>query len=198
MQISERDNMSWRFWENFIQAVGFLSRETAEKLTKNGFPKTERQFERYLNIPIQDINLKTKYLFVYDDFHLIQDPAVLRFMEHSITTPFPNITSIIISRSELKFPDLSPQVKNRLVKITEENLRFSRDEMTEYFRLLGISVSMETAAEVYRDTEGWAFAIHLAALAFKNDSAAGTKSREAIGAIHSVPGSAGVGVDQIG
>jgi LuxR family maltose regulon positive regulatory protein len=105
-----------------------------------------------------------KYIFVYDDFHLIHDKAVLGFLERSITTPFPNITSIVISRSEPSIKLMGLFSKGLLARVTEEDLRFTQDEMLAYFRLLNVLPPMETAARVYRDTEGWAFAIHLAAL----------------------------------
>jgi LuxR family maltose regulon positive regulatory protein len=58
--------------------------------------------------------------------------------------------------------------KGLLNRITEEDLRFSQEEMVSYFGLLNLSVSPRTAASIYRDTEGWAFAIHLAGLSLRN------------------------------
>jgi LuxR family maltose regulon positive regulatory protein len=58
--------------------------------------------------------------------------------------------------------------KGLLARITEEDLRFSRDEMAAYFRLLGVSPSPQTVSSIYHDTEGWAFAIHLAGLSLRN------------------------------
>jgi LuxR family maltose regulon positive regulatory protein len=169
IQFSERDNLGWRFWENFVQAVAAINKDTSAKLAEIGFPETERQFERYLHIPTGDNNPEQKYIFVYDDYHLLHDKAVLRFLEHSITSPFPNITSIIISRNEPKINIIPLMSKGILFQVTEEDLRFSREEMLEYFRLQNIKPDTETASRVYRDTEGWAFAIHLAGLALKNE-----------------------------
>jgi LuxR family maltose regulon positive regulatory protein len=168
MQFSERDNIAGRFWENFTAAVAVFSRKTAAKLLETGFPETERQFDRYMMIPAADIIRDKKYIFVYDDFHLIHNPAVLRFLERSITAPFYNITSILISRNEPAVNLIRPLSRGSVARLTEEQLRFTREEMVAYFRLQGLEPNSQTAAAIYQDTEGWAFAIHLAGLSLKN------------------------------
>jgi LuxR family maltose regulon positive regulatory protein len=107
-------------------------------------------------------------IFIYDDFHLIRNKAILRFIERSVTSSFPTITSILISRTEPDVNLIKLLSKGLLGRITEEDLRFSREEMIEYFRIQQIQLLSQTASSIYQDTEGWAFAIHLAALSLKN------------------------------
>jgi LuxR family maltose regulon positive regulatory protein len=168
MQFSERDNVSERFWENFTAMIATADRKAAEKLEKIDFPETDRQFERYLEIPLDEIPPVGRCIFVYDDFHLVRNPAVLRFMERSITSPFPNITSILISRTEPVIDLGKLHSRGRLGRVTEEDLRFSREEMLEYFRIQQITPPSQTVSSIYRDTEGWAFAVHLAGLSLKH------------------------------
>ncbi|MDR1863451.1 MAG: LuxR C-terminal-related transcriptional regulator [Treponema sp.] len=170
IQLSERDNIRDRFWENFIAGVTLVNQKAAVRLAKIEFPETERQFERYMTIPRMETPSDMKCIFVYDDFHLIHDKAVLRFMEGSITSNFPNITSIIISRSEPPLNLVKLLSKGLLGRITEDDLRFSREEMVEYFRIQDIKPSPRAISSIYHDTEGWAFAIHLAGLSLKNAS----------------------------
>jgi LuxR family maltose regulon positive regulatory protein len=164
LQFSERDNIPDRFWENFTAAISFIDKTTARRLEEHGFPDTGRLFDRYLAIPLSDVMPQVRYIFVYDDYHLLHNTAVLRFMEQSIFTPFPNIVSIIISRSS---PGLDAGAWHKAVRITGEDLRFTEEETAEYFALQGIEVSRRTVAAVCRDTEGWAFAVHLSALFLK-------------------------------
>ncbi|MDR0400251.1 MAG: LuxR C-terminal-related transcriptional regulator [Treponema sp.] len=164
LQFSERDNIPDRFWENFTAVIGFIDKNTARRLAEDGFPSTGRRFDRYLAIPREEVIPQARYIFVYDDYHLIHNEAVLRFMEQSIFTPFSNIVSIVISRSS---PDVGVARGYNPVWITEEDLRFTREETAKYFLLQGIRVSRRTVATVYRDTEGWAFAVHLSALFLK-------------------------------
>ncbi|MDR2020569.1 MAG: helix-turn-helix transcriptional regulator, partial [Treponema sp.] len=168
IQLSERDNIGKRFWENFIAGISVGNKKAAARLMNIDFPETEREFERYLLIPQKETRTDVKYVLVYDDFHLIHDKGVLRFLERSITAPFPSITSIIISRTEPPL-DLGILEKKGLVaRITEGDLRFTQEEMADYFRLLDINPPPQTVSSIYHDTEGWAFAIHLAGLFFKN------------------------------
>jgi LuxR family maltose regulon positive regulatory protein len=167
MQVSERDNIQERFWENFTAVISFISKDTARLLAEQGFPGTGRRFDRYLAIPQADVDLKTRYVFVYDDFHLIKNREVLRFLEQSVTTPFPNITSIIISRTTPSINIAALNARHIHTCITEQDLRFTDKETTAYFQLLGLKVSGQTIAGICRDTEGWAFAIHLSALFLK-------------------------------
>jgi LuxR family maltose regulon positive regulatory protein len=168
MQLSERDNIGKRFWENFIAGVSAGNKEAADRLANIEFPETEREWERYVIVPREETRTNVKYIFVYDDFHLIHDKAVLRFLERSITASLPSITSILISRTEPSI-DLTKLFSGGLLgRITEDDLRFSREEMAEYFRIQNILPSPQTVSSMYHDTEGWAFAIHLAGLSLRN------------------------------
>jgi LuxR family maltose regulon positive regulatory protein len=169
LHFSERDNNSWRFWENFVRAVAFLNPATAAKMAENGFPETKAQFDRYVLIPQRSMKPDIQYVFVLDDFHLIHDEVVLNFLERSISAAFRNVSTFIISRKEPAINTVNFLSKGLLARITEDELRFTLDEMIDYFRLEDITIPEEAARELYRDVEGWAFAIRLAALALKKD-----------------------------
>jgi LuxR family maltose regulon positive regulatory protein len=168
IQFSDGDNIIERFWEKFVDAIAVISRESATQLAEIGFPATERHFSRYLTVPAVDVIPADKYIFVYDDIHLIHNKAVLGFLERSFVTPFPNITSIIISRKEPDIDLSTAESRGQVACITEDELRFNREETAEYFHLLGLRPSTQTVSDIHRDTEGWAFATHLAGLSLKN------------------------------
>ncbi|MDR2796945.1 MAG: LuxR C-terminal-related transcriptional regulator [Treponema sp.] len=168
LQFSERDNLVSRFWEHFTQAVAFVDTANADKLRDIGFPETERQFDRYMIVPQEDIASNRTYVFVYDDFHLIHEKTVLRFIERTITTPFSHIKSILISRTKPAINIEGFAVKGILAQIDEDNLRFTQQEIIDYYRIQNIPISPETASGIYHDTEGWAFAIHLAGVSLKS------------------------------
>jgi LuxR family maltose regulon positive regulatory protein len=171
MQLSERDNLTERFWENLLRAIGSINKETARRMGEQGFPGTERRFDRYLRISRENLIPGARYFFVYDDLHLIRNKEVLRFLEHSISLPFPNIVSIVISRTDPSLGSAVRDSRQTRSRITEEDLRFTEDEVAEYFRLQRIHVGRQTIANVCQGTEGWAFAIHLAVLFFKRQAA---------------------------
>jgi LuxR family maltose regulon positive regulatory protein len=180
LQLSERDNLESRFWENFIHAISLYDEELAEKLKELGFPETERQFNRYLALFHDKLTRGIKYVLVIDDFHLIQENSIQRFVERSINIPHTNFSTILMSRQE---PAISTQELLRrglLVKITEEDLRFSQEEISSYFQKQGIKLSPEILAGICHDTEGWVFAIQLLCLALKNNPAGAGYARSSM------------------
>jgi LuxR family maltose regulon positive regulatory protein len=168
IQLFERNNLAWSFWGNFCRAIDFISSDTAAKLREIGFPDSDPKFDLYLRIAQKYILPKWKYIFVYDDFHLIREPAVLHFIERSIAGSLPNVSSILISRAEPGINTIPMLSKGFLSRITEDDLRFTQEETREYFRAQGFDASSGIYDDVYQDTEGWAFAVHLAALTLKN------------------------------
>ncbi|MDR1507062.1 MAG: LuxR C-terminal-related transcriptional regulator [Treponema sp.] len=168
IQLSQRDNFSARFWKNFIAGLSQVNKKAAERLALTDFPETERQFEHCLAVPLDALDDGTKYIFVYDDFHLIHNKAVLHFIERFTGALSPNNTSIFISRFESSINLIKYLSKGLLGGITEEDLRFSKEEMTEYFRIQNINLSFQDISSIYHDTDGWAFAIQMADLFLKN------------------------------
>jgi LuxR family maltose regulon positive regulatory protein len=167
IQLSKRDNLGSRFWENYTHTIALYNEKLAAKLSEAGFPETESQFDRYLAIPEEEIVPGKKYVFVFDDFHLIEDRSVLRFVERSVNIPFPNITTILISRSEPAINTIGLLSKGLCAHVDEEDLRFSEEEIRSYFQMRDINPSPQTVSDVYNRTEGWAFAVSLAGLSLK-------------------------------
>jgi LuxR family maltose regulon positive regulatory protein len=168
MQMSEKDNNAEHFWENFLFTVMQVNPKAGEKLQKISFPDGDELFERYLKIPKAETSPSIRYIFVYDDMHLITNKSVLGFLERSFKADFPSITSILISRNELPFNSMNIESKGRLARITEDDLRFSYEELTAFLRMKKLDLSPQTLADIYRDTEGWAFAIYLVSRSLKN------------------------------
>jgi LuxR family maltose regulon positive regulatory protein len=168
LQLSEGDNESSRFWEKFVSGVAQLNAGAAAELGKIGFPESERQFVRHLEVPPPTTD--GNHIFVFDDIHLIRNNSVLDFIRRSVTTSAPKFPAILISRVALDIDLAKIEARGQVAHITENELRFTKNEMLEYFRLLGLEPSPQTLTLIYRDTEGWAFAINLAALMLRHSN----------------------------
>jgi LuxR family maltose regulon positive regulatory protein len=167
IQLSERDNLPTRFWENLARTLSLYNRRIGERMRELGFPETEDQFAKVMSIPEDELSPNEKYVVVFDDFHLIEDDAVLRFMKWIAQTPFPNVSLILISRVMPDIGAVSLMSKGLVVNINEDELRFTESETAEYFRLLGIPLSSGSVSDICDDTGGWAFAISLIGLSLK-------------------------------
>ncbi|MDR1622134.1 MAG: LuxR C-terminal-related transcriptional regulator [Synergistaceae bacterium] len=170
MQLSRRDNLGSRFWENYTHTIALYNESLAAKLSEHGFPETESQAAKYLTLTENEIARNARYVFVFDDFHLIEDRSVLWFIERAIYTlytPLPNVTTILISRNEPAINTIGLFSKGLCTRINEEDLRFSGHEIWNYLQMQGIKPSRQIASDIYDRTEGWAFAVSLAGLLLK-------------------------------
>jgi LuxR family maltose regulon positive regulatory protein len=168
LQISGRDNLPQRFWENYAGAIGLYNRRIGKLLADLGFPETIRQFDRFMTILQHETIPGRHYIQVYDDFHLINQPKILRFLNRYFASPAANITIVLISRKEPAINSVSFLSKGFLNQITVDELRFTRQEIEAYFALQNISLSPEDLLQIHRDSEGWALAVSLAAREMKN------------------------------
>ena len=169
IQCSGQENNKKNFWKNYVSAISVINRAAAGRLKQMEFPVTEAQFKKYLEVFKKEEMPNEKYILVYDDVHLIQDKELMLFLERTITTAFPNISSVLLSRTDLVFTSEKTLSKKPVSRITGDELRFSRDEMISFFKLLKINPGPRTASAIYHETEGWAFAVYLAGLALKNE-----------------------------
>lgn len=167
LQLSQFDNLPSRLWESFIYAVSLQNKILASELKIMGFPQTMQEYYRFLNIFSNATKLTKKYVLVYDDFHLIHDEHVLDFFERFINANVPNLSIVIISRNEPDINVLGLLSKDMISITDEDDLRFSKEEMYQYFEMQDVHLSAKAISDVYTYTEGWIFAIYLVGFTLK-------------------------------
>jgi LuxR family maltose regulon positive regulatory protein len=161
VQLSERDNLGLHFWENYTEAVRRFNRNAGKFLADLGFPETRPQFDRFLTFLKEKIISPKEYALVFDDIHLIKSTPVLHFMEQATTVPITRNNIVLISRIEPEINTIAFLAKGFLSQITAEDLRFTGEEIDEYFRLCNIPLEAGELERIYQDTEGWALAVGL-------------------------------------
>jgi len=161
IQLSQADNVATHFWENYVGVTSKYAPETGERLMQIGFPETDEAFAKYA-WELRDVgNHPGKYIVVFDDFHLLNNQAVLRYLNRALKIISHNTKVIIITRTIPEMNLISMMMGDRVFTINEDALRFTGDEIAEYFDHLGLHISKEDAQNVYNDTNGWAFAVNL-------------------------------------
>jgi LuxR family maltose regulon positive regulatory protein len=170
VQLTDRDNISRHFWENLCSSLYLQSPYLGAALLDLGLPETNGQFDRFCALVENAVGNTDdfvpvfgnfspdeipRYVLVYDDFHLIHDPTLLRLFNRTLAFPFPNTTIVLIVRAEPKIKTLPLLSKGLLARITVEDLRFTPEETAEYFATQHLEVSREDAESFWRDTEGW-------------------------------------------
>jgi len=166
VQMSERDNVGARFWENFSHSMMQINVEFAESIQKLGFPDTPGKIKQYL-VLMRDYDNKKRKVFVFDDCHYIENADVIKFVDETIRNLPVAITVFFISRSTPRINIASLASNNKLFEASEDALRFTESELAQYFREQGISLAPDSLRTIMDDTEGWAFALNYIARSYK-------------------------------
>ncbi|WP_461251591.1 hypothetical protein, partial [Treponema sp. R8-4-B8] len=167
LQLSQRDNTGARFWESYIHALAKVNSPLTKALAKLGFPDTSDKLNHYLTL-LNDLVEKKRRIIVMDDFHCIEEPSVIKFIEECILFKMPPGTSVfLVSRTVPNIKTVNSAYEKKIFNISEDDLRFTESELAQYFRSRNISVSYENLREIMQDTGGWAFAINFIAQSFQ-------------------------------
>jgi LuxR family maltose regulon positive regulatory protein len=180
MQLSERDNICARFCESFSHSLTQANPPLSRAVLKLGFPETRDKMNQYMTLLNEHVKVK-KRVIVMDDFHCIENPSIIRFIEEGIVLAMPPGTSVfLISRSVPPINIAGLVSKGQIFNISEDDLRFTDDEIAQYFRQMNISPQGDSLREIMQDTEGWAFAINLIAHSYQKAPGYGGYLRSAM------------------
>ena len=167
MQLSVRDNVSSRVWENYVQAFEHVDKPLAQDFREFGFPDTEDKRQQFYRIYDRGLS-KRQFVIVMDDVHLVKSQAVIDYIEDTIHhMPSSRKTIIFISREPLPINLASLQVRGLIASIYEEDLSFTENELALYMAQEGLSTDAQTLREIFQDTKGWAFAVNFIAQSLK-------------------------------
>jgi len=162
IQLQEQDNLIANFWENYIGAIAPLSKSLASELRELGFPDTEEKLSQYLLLMHRAVSNR-KYLVVLDNFHLIKDPAVIRFVERTAHDRCGYRSLILISRKSPQITIASMLAEDLVASLDEEDLSFNEAELNQFLRSWRLNVEPQSLRDILEDTKGWAFAVNLVA-----------------------------------
>jgi len=161
LHISERDNLVTRFWESYASVVSLALPKFGARLVDIGFPESNDAFANYKAIVREVATLPGRQVRVFDDFHLLRNPAVLRFFERAVKMLPPNMTVVLISRTTPDFNLIDLMMRGRVFTVQEDTMCFTEDEIAEYFGQIKLSVTGQDIRNIHGDTQGWAFAVNL-------------------------------------
>jgi len=166
VQLSERDNVGARFWENFSHSMSQINQPFAASINKIGFPDTAEKLLQF-QIQLRSHANRIQRIIVFDDCHYIEDNSVIRFVEEAIRELPVGVTVFLISRSTPRLNTAGFISKDQIFNVSEDELRFTDSELAQYYRTQGISLQPDSLRAIMQDTEGWAFAINYIARSYK-------------------------------
>ena len=166
IQLTEKDNTTAFFWKHYVSVISINWPEIGKRLAKHGFPDTEEMFMKYAAIRGETLLPSQWYFLIYDDFHVINNPIILRFIEWAAYSLPNNANIIILTRTT---PDINLTgliLRERVITINEDDLCFSSDEISSYFKQIELPITRQGIRDIYEDTQGWAFAVNLIVRSF--------------------------------
>jgi LuxR family maltose regulon positive regulatory protein len=104
-------------------------------------------------------------VLVLDDFHEVTDRAVLTSVERLLTHGGPQLSVVLLTRSEPSLPLYRWRLSGQLAELRTEQLSFTADEAGELLRRHELDVPRATVRRLLGVTEGWAAGLTLAARA---------------------------------
>lgn len=158
--LNDLDNVISRYAERFLYASGFRNKELSENLSTLEIPYTEKTYKRYFDILKKHTPPDKKIVLVLEDFHFINNPEILIFIENHTLLNIPDFSVVIISRTTPAFNTELLLSKGLIASITEKDLQFTKAEMSIYFKQIDIDFDSETETYLYDYTGGWLIALH--------------------------------------
>ncbi|MCL1896391.1 MAG: hypothetical protein FWG03_07590 [Clostridiales bacterium] len=167
VQLTDSDNVSSHFWLNLSRNIAFDNPDLAVKLREAGFPDTLMKFRQFSEILRTTEHRSHKMFLVMDDFHIIHSKQTLTFVERCANLGIPGSCVVIVSRKEPPINAASLFSKGQASIITEEDLCFTADEISDFLRQSGVSFSAKDLPLFVDATKGWALAVNLLGIVLK-------------------------------
>jgi LuxR family maltose regulon positive regulatory protein len=169
LSLDEDDNDPHRFFQYFIAALQSIIPAIGEGLT--GIPQGAQAvpFDTSVNLLINEISGHADpFALVLDDFHVIHSQAVLDMVTFLLERMPPQMHLVLISRTDPPLPLSRLRVRNQLLDIRAEQLRFSLDEIAVFLNeIMKLRLSDSDLAMLEARTEGWIASLQLAALSMQ-------------------------------
>lgn len=170
LSLDVADNDLSRFLAYLLEAVRALDGGVGASLRGVIEANPDAVTDYVLDTLLADLALQDgdSVLFI-DDWHLIHDAAVQAVVQRLLLHLPPNLHVVITSRTRSGVPLSRLRVHDLLVEIDAASLRFDLDESCIFLSQQdSVTLSSEDQHSLWRTTEGWAAALHLASIALRS------------------------------
>ena len=169
LSLDEDDNDPIRFLQYFITALQKIVPTIHLDLLGVLQDRQPASYKFLLNIIINEIAGRAiPFVLVLDDFHTIHAQPVLEILTHFLEYLPPQAHVVILSRTDPPLPLSRLRVRNQLIDIRADQLRFTQEEITIYLNeMMGLKLSTADIIALDERTEGWIAGLQLASIALQ-------------------------------
>ena len=169
LSLDEDDNDPIRFFQYFIAALQKIFPAIGESLIGISQGAQSMLFDTSLDFLINELSGQANaFVLVLDDFQVIHSQTVLDMVAYLLERMPPHMHVVFLSRTDPAIPLSRLRVRDQLLEIRAEQLRFTLDE-TAFFlnEIMRLNLSDGDLALLETRTEGWIASLQLAALSMQ-------------------------------
>lgn len=161
------DSSQELFWYNLISGIEHYNPEIAIRFREIGVPKSEKEITGIVKELKKNPPANLTYLII-DDYYMIESNITNYLFSSLVHQSIINLKMIFITRTIQDCKIENDIIKDKVGFICKDNLKFSKDDIMEYFRINGVLISSEEACQLYTLCNGWPFIIKLYLLNYNN------------------------------
>lgn len=166
LSLDENDNDHGEFLAYLLEAIRKSIPTFADELLAIVKNSTIPPNAHIIAMLVDELELLDRdIVLVLDDFQMIHNPVVLSLFTDWMRHPHPRLHLVLLTRHDPGLPTAVWRVRNQVVDIRSESLRFSPEESAEFLQKAAkVDLGAEDVARLQMTTEGWAAALRLAVL----------------------------------
>ena len=158
------DNVPTAFWSYVLAALRRCGAVPPQNELAELAVADPRHQEEHVRLIARGLaKLPQPVVLVLDDFHHIDNPAVLRGLEALLRYPSP-LRLMLLTRSDPRLPLHRLRVAGELTEVRAADLAFRESEATALFHSAGLDLTADQRRILFDRTEGWPTGLRLAAL----------------------------------
>src|SRR4030042_4598722 len=106
---------------------------------------------------------------ILDDYHVIQNQAVHQGISFLLEHRPPALHMVIATRADPPLPLARLRARSDMLELRMADLRFTLQEAADFLNhTMGLKVTPEDVARMYKRTGGWIAGLQMAALSMQN------------------------------
>lgn len=169
LSISADDNDHDRFFRYLLSAWAAIQPGISESplglLLGAMSPDRDAVLAAFINVA-NDAPAHT--VFVLDDYHLIEDPAIHQSLSFLLDHLPPTLHVVLAGRGEPPLPLARYRARHELLELRAQHLHFLEDETREFMnRLMGLDLRQDEIAPLHAHFEGWIAGLQLLSLTLR-------------------------------
>jgi LuxR family maltose regulon positive regulatory protein len=170
LSLDEGDNDPFRFLQSFLCAFQQIAPTVGLDLLNMLQGVQPPPFEGLMGLLINEMDkIPIHSVLILDDFHLISARPILEMLTFLLEHMPPQMHMALLSRTDPLLPLSRLRVRNQLVDIRVDQLRFNLEEIAVFLNdVMGLNLSAADIAAMEARTEGWIAGLQLAALSMRS------------------------------